>query len=341
MDQQPLLDNKSTVDHLLLALCPGITLAGAFIGELVGGADVIRLYAWYTLIVHLVMIYIPTHRIFSNRTDENVFGARRIGVAEIFCAMLLGVGITFLMTALQTALQQGYMLLGYTGGSLGGAPGAEGWRFAALLLLVGLIPAYTYEALFRGALLFSWLPRGRGKALLHSALLFSLLMLNPMMLPALAPYGLLLGLVSLWSGSFHPAVIMHATNNLLAILSTRWIGTLTGEAKAFFEGVTPGQVILWYGLIGVVASALFLTAYYFIAKKARARRAAQPLPAETPPASVPPAKAPPAEEREPAGLPRQAALPPGLFRRQPVVTTYIYMVAINLFYLLLTLMPAA
>ncbi|NKB71535.1 MAG: CPBP family intramembrane metalloprotease [Candidatus Latescibacteria bacterium] len=87
-----------------------------------------------------------------------------------------------------------------------------GWR----LVTVGLAPGLCEEIFFRGliftGLYVHWGPK---LALAGSALLFALVHPSPWQLPALFSFGVFLGLLVYWTHSLYPAVIAHATNNLI------------------------------------------------------------------------------------------------------------------------------
>ena len=103
---------------------------------------------------------------------------------------------------------------------------------AAMAFLLGIIPPFAEETLFRGALLHAWLPRGKKRALWHTAVLFALVHLQPQALPALILLGLLLGMVALMTGSVYPSMAIHAVNNLMVVVLTYFSGAQTQAVSA-------------------------------------------------------------------------------------------------------------
>jgi len=76
------------------------------------------------------------------------------------------------------------------------------------------------EPLFRGLILGGFVRRyGAGKAILYSALLFGFIHMNPWQFPGAALSGLLLGWLTLRTGSLWPAVAAHFLNNLSVTLA--------------------------------------------------------------------------------------------------------------------------
>ena len=124
---------------------------------------------------------------------------------------------------------------------------------AETLIAFALLPAIGEEILCRGVLARSIAARAPlWVAVVVSAAVFAALHLS---LPRAAPMfllGLLLGLVALRSGSLWPAMVLHATNNLVALLASRTeaVGqvyaplarhpllTLSGAAAATVVGLT-------------------------------------------------------------------------------------------------------
>jgi ABC-type Na+ efflux pump permease subunit/membrane protease YdiL (CAAX protease family) len=113
-----------------------------------------------------------------------------------------------------------------------------------LLLLGALLPAVCEEAAFRGVLQGSVTRTlGRTPAVILSALVFGLFHMAPVRFLPTAFLGVLLALSVTLTGSLLPAVIWHALNNALALLSSgTWLDTaspgplLTGGAAAVIAG---------------------------------------------------------------------------------------------------------
>jgi len=98
--------------------------------------------------------------------------------------------------------------------------GLRGWGLAVALLGLGLAPAVGEEFLFRGLLLRGLIGKlGRLGALLVSSAAFGLMHFDPVHSVAAALIGLYLGIVLLRTGSLLPAMVCHAVNNVLAVVS--------------------------------------------------------------------------------------------------------------------------
>lgn len=273
------LEHKRSIDLIMVFICPAMVF-GMLIASLLAGntGDPVRYLAWSALLVELLVLYLPARLFMNKRGGGKFFGINKISASEWIWALLLGVGMFFLMTALNAAM---YILwdalkipalsdnsLLYVG---------EGWRLIAAVFLVAVIPSYAEETLFRGALLFSWLPHHKTKAILHSALLFGLFHAQPMSLPPLFGMGVVLALISIETGSAYPAMAVHGMNNLIGLLLINPAGDqAAAEAIASSETATALlPVILLYTAVGV---GLSLLCYRGLKHAAQKRRAALNLP---------------------------------------------------------------
>ncbi|MBI4769105.1 MAG: CPBP family intramembrane metalloprotease [Chloroflexi bacterium] len=97
-----------------------------------------------------------------------------------------------------------------------------GWWLALLASVVAA--PFAEETFFRGYVLQKWMAsRGRGTALVASSALFAVLHLNPVAVPAIFFTGLALALLTLRTGRLAPAILAHATFNLLSLLTLRGV----------------------------------------------------------------------------------------------------------------------
>jgi len=128
------------------------------------------------------------------------------------------------------------------------------------IILIGIMPAFLEEMLFRGVILsgfkenYSW-----KKAILISALLFGIVHLNPWQFVTAFILGTISAWICLHAKSILPSIYMHLFNNMLALLVVQFSDTI------FFKefDVSSGQPFqaLWFNAIGIVftgAGALLL-----------------------------------------------------------------------------------
>lgn len=127
------------------------------------------------------------------------------------------------------------------------------------LLAGGIIQPVAEELLFRGAVLaalLNWRPL-QGKpwwAVLLSAVLFSVIHMNPGQMPSAFLIGLLLGWLTYRTGSLLPGIVMHVFNNSVVFITVM----LSGEEEEGTLAELFGSPVLEYLAIGVSLVLLIL-----------------------------------------------------------------------------------
>lgn len=279
---------------MLLWICPAMVVAAVVISVLTqNDTDVVRIMAYHVLVVELALLYLPARRFIEKYGGKHAFGLVRVSFAEIAWALFLGVGAFFAAAALNSITQLILRSLNTNMEQLIVAlPVAQGWRLYALLLLMAVIPAIAEEIMFRGALLGAWKPSGAKRALWHTALLFSLIHLQPNNLPALLFLGLVLGSVSLETGSVYPAIVIHGVNNLIAVLISN-----LASAEAASDLPAAADMLPALALSIVFGLSLGIPSFYalrFFAKRRREQQttAQQAVSAPAPEPAVPERRGP-------------------------------------------------
>ncbi len=101
---------------------------------------------------------------------------------------------------------------------MGADTSLEPYQWVLQCIVIGLVPGFCEEFLFRGAIQSNCRPFGRTVAILVSSLLFSLMHQNIGQSIYTFVAGLFLGLVYEMTGSIWPGVILHASNNITSVL---------------------------------------------------------------------------------------------------------------------------
>ena len=122
-----------------------------------------------------------------------------------------------------------------------GLRGARGAALALAVAGVAIGPGVCEELLFRGLLLRGIARgRGRGVAVVASALLFAALHLDPVQGPGAFVLGLYLGAAALASGGTRVPILCHIINNLVALAAAvagpEALATLPGAGLALASG---------------------------------------------------------------------------------------------------------
>ncbi len=139
-------------------------------------------------------------------------------------------------------------------------------NLAAALIGVVLLPAFVEETVFRGVLVERWTVKWRlGVAVVVSAVAFGLLHVDPV---GAGVFGVVTALLYVRTGSLWPGILIHAANNLLALVLNR-----TADPAAVVAEPTAGEAVTAAATL-IVFSAPFLA--WFIRANWPARN--QPTP---------------------------------------------------------------
>jgi sodium transport system permease protein len=116
------------------------------------------------------------------------------------------------------------------------------------VLLMAVLPAMAEEACFRGFVLSGLANTGsRAVAIIGSGVAFGLLHLSPFHIVPAAALGIVLGFATLESGSLLAGMLIHVTNNALAVISERFPTLNSGlESPA---GLAAGLALSVTGLV--------------------------------------------------------------------------------------------
>ncbi|MBQ9742720.1 MAG: CPBP family intramembrane metalloprotease [Ruminococcus sp.] len=129
------------------------------------------------------------------------------------------------------------------------------------LLSTAVIPAFSEEILFRGAILGKLRKYGDGFAVFVSALLFGLFHGNFIQIPFAFIVGLVLGLTVVYTNSMLPAILIHFANNAFSVI----FDILETNAETW--GLESALIDISYYLIVAVSSFIAIVAVALISKK--------------------------------------------------------------------------
>jgi membrane protease YdiL (CAAX protease family) len=102
-----------------------------------------------------------------------------------------------------------------------GSDGATAnYQFVLMILVSAVVPAFVEELFFRGAILTSLLPYGKGGAILFSAILFGVMHQSIDQLLYATVAGVVLGFLYVKTRSIWPCILLHFLNNVSSIFQT-------------------------------------------------------------------------------------------------------------------------
>ncbi len=316
------LANKRLIDRLLLVVLLAMTIGGTLLPALVGVDDLVRYFAWHAILIELTLLAVPAHLFMRQRGGAKRFGMVSVSASEYIWAGLLGIGAFFVSIFLNGLMQLLFSALGAqnmdiaTPLQFGG-----GWRFIAAIFLVAVVPAYAEESVFRGALLFSWLPQNRTRAMLHSAFLFALVHLNPPAMPSIFVLALLFCSLTVCSGSCYTSMVTHGVFNLVSLFAANLAASASADAALSLDS---GMLLIGLCVYGAIGIPLCIFCYKAFRRAVSRRQALEqlvkPLPAPEQKAASEPTAAPAARsERHEIGVSRAA-----------VIVTYVLMGLVNI-----------
>ena len=129
--------------------------------------------------------------------------------------------------------------------------------------LLAVLPALGEELIFRGAVLSGFKTMGTSKAVLLSALLFSLFHMNVDQTIYQFVLGIILAVFVLISGSIVASILLHFLNNFFAILYTYLIEPKIGKAlENFGNNIYATDVVAI--LVGLVFLVILIYSFYYI-----------------------------------------------------------------------------
>lgn len=146
-------------------------------------------------------------------------------------------------------------------------PDISNWKQIMLsVIIICVFAPVAEELMFRGAIFNSLLSRGAAKAVLLSALIFTLMHANPAQTIHQFFLGIILAFLVLSSGSVIPAIIVHIFNNVLALFLP-FVFPVLGESFEFSFSLL--GILFGCSLLGLIGLAVLIPIYIAIIKKGR------------------------------------------------------------------------
>lgn len=230
----------------------GIFITLALAGPLQPGDDLPR----WTILVSEAFIVVPLLIMLRNRRMPLIATFRLGNVAPIIWrdALIIAVGVAVLVDELDRlvtmvfplpeGLQSGLSFLTFS------------TPFEALLVIGGaaVVAPIAEEMIFRG-FFQGQLEAGYGdatRAVVYSSMLFMVLHFNPWWALQIYLLGMVLGYLTWRTGSIWPAVVLHALNNLLAVLLAS-----SGEGEPAWYAVGGHVSVLWILVAAIMTYAGF------------------------------------------------------------------------------------
>ena len=222
-----------------------------------------------TLVTQVGLMFVLPLFLFSklNKTKPRAtledFSFKKANYKTVLISIAIGLIVFILNIAVSTFFSYILSLLGYHASTSSGTAVAPTWgNFFLSLLTVAILPAICEEFTHRGLLLSGYKKLGFKKAVILSALMFGLIHLNVNQFFYATVIGLVLAVVTLYSRSIVPAIIIHFMNNGINVY-LEFAETKGIFGQNFYSGISS---YLSNGSIfsNVIVIALLLTLLLFL-----------------------------------------------------------------------------
>lgn len=234
---------RYAADYLLLFLSVASVAVTFVIAQFETSGDMVRSYAYLALFVELLLFYYFSRRFIDKNGGKTRFGLVPVMAIELFFAFVAGISLFYIVTALSALLELLYIGLGVSAAGGGGVAALDGWRFLAGILLVVVIPAFSEEIFFRGALLHAYVPMGKWKAILHSSLVFALIHVSPLSMPLLLLLGMAFSYAALRAGSVYVSAAMHMGYNFMVLLYSFMAAQINAAGAQAVQSITLQDIL--------------------------------------------------------------------------------------------------
>ncbi len=204
-----------------------------------------------TTIISIICLIFPVWLLKSKKSFYQPPAVAPLKADSTVKYMFLGFGAfyvaNFVSNFLISVCESVGIILSQPDFSLPASPAAAFVFFVQMTLVAGIFE----ELLFRGAVLGNLRRFGDKTAILVSAFLFAVFHGNLIQAPFAFVLGLYLGYVACKTGNIVYSILIHATNNAIAVVLT-FVSELMSEEVYFFVGIIYAIVSMGLGVLGLV-----------------------------------------------------------------------------------------
>lgn len=167
---------------------------------------------------------------------------------------MVGLGIIPICNVISSFVASSLTLIGIENKEynvIGGRPEITVLYVLTQLLCVAIIPALSEEFFFRGVVLNVLKPYGQGFAIVMSSVIFGFFHGNLGQIPFALAGGMFFALLTLYSGSLIPSILLHFFNNLLSV-------ALDILKLGFGENVAAVVTIISFASLSIISIIAFM-----------------------------------------------------------------------------------
>ena len=224
------------------------------------------------LILPLVLFTILKKQTYKKTLKD--FSVKKINLKAVVYSLMLGIVVFFLNLVVSVIFNAIISALGYSSSGSSTMTEYPFWLFLVTLLFTAILPGICEEFTHRGLLLAGNKKLGMKKAIILSALFFGLMHLNIEQFFYATIIGLLLGYLTVVSGSIIPSMIVHFMNNAISVylsfasINNLWLGNFYAKISLMFsQGFFLAMgLVLTLVIVGISLLAILV---YLIIKETR------------------------------------------------------------------------
>ena len=220
------------------------------------GIDAVTLYI-INAIVSLICEFIAAVFIIklnSCRIDE-VIKIKKTNIADTIKYVFAGMGFVFVFNLLLSIMNSNLNMFGFENdmsdyGEISGVAGS-----IIYFIAIAVVPPIIEEFIFRGAILGSLRKYGDGIAIIVSAVMFGFAHSNFIQTPVTFLTGLVLGYLTVKTGSIIPAMLLHFVNNATAVLGEKLMEFISDER---LYGIVDSAIALMFLAVGLICTIMLI-----------------------------------------------------------------------------------
>ena len=207
------------------------------------------------------------------------FNFKPISFKAVLLCIAIGIIVFFLNLVVSTLFNAIISAFGYdptTSGSAG-LSSYPWWLFIISIIFTAILPGFCEEFTHRGLLLSGSRKLGMVKALAFSSLFFGLMHMNIEQFFYASLIGLLLGFMTMSTGSIIPSMIVHFMNNAISTYITfasynnLWLGDFYNNITSVFQNGFFVALILTFVVL-TISIVLLIALLYLLFKETKLRR---------------------------------------------------------------------
>lgn len=220
MEKRREVFNTSLIYFIILVFFVGVRICTALnIFDFLGNAESLVLTILIQFGLLLLFPLFMSSKLNKKTTQQTLqdFKVKKVDTKTVFVSILIGLIVFILTIAISSFFNYIITLFGYSSNSGTSTAPATWENFILSLIVVAVFPAICEEFTHRGLLINGFRNLGLKKAIIFSSLLFGLLHLNIEQFFYATIIGVILSVVSIFSQSIFPAMIIHFINNAINV----------------------------------------------------------------------------------------------------------------------------